>query len=235
MSKGSKNQTTTTTNAPPSYIAPYLQDAAKQASNLYQNGPALSADTQNANQMIRNRALNGSDTIDNAQNYVNSSLNGGFMGQNPYLDATFNRAAGAVGNSVQSMFGQAGRNVRGADATGLATDKLNDLASQIYGGAYEGDRNRQQDSLAYVSPLANQDYVDASQLQGVGQQMGPAANLDDYISRIGGLSNGYGTSTSNTPTQRNAMAGAASGAAMGSMLGPWGTLGGAVLGGIFGG
>mgnify|MGYP000685728203 CR=1 FL=1 len=115
----SGSQTSTTTNAPPAYLQPYLQNAAQQATSMYGQGPQLSADQQNANQMVRTRALNGSPVVDSAQNFVNTTLNGGFMGQNPYLDATFNRAAGAVTNQVQSNFGTAGRNPRPACSRSL--------------------------------------------------------------------------------------------------------------------
>lgn len=203
----SGSSTSTTTNAPPAYLQPSLQNAATQATNLYNQGPSLTADQQSANQLIRTQALNGSPLINNASNYVNTSLNGGFMGQNPYLDSTFNRAAGAVTNQVQSNFATSGRNPRGIDAAGFAQQGYNDLASQIYGGAYDADRNRQQASLAYAQPLANQTYADAAQLQQVGQQMSPANNLDDYIARLSGLSGGYGVTSTRTPTQSNLFGG----------------------------
>lgn len=203
----SGSQTSTTTNAPPAYIQPYLQDAAQQSTNLYNQGPQLSADQQNANQMVRTQALNGSPLVNSAQNFVNTSLNGGFMGQNPYLDATFNRAAGAVTNQVQSNFGTAGRNPRGADAQGLATQGYNDLANQIYGGQYNAERQQQLAALGYAQPLANQTYMDAAQLQQVGQQTNPANNLDDYIARLSGLSGGYGVTSTRTPTQSNLFGG----------------------------
>lgn len=234
MPGGSKNQTSTTTSAPPAYLQPYLANAAQQSTNLFNQGPVLSADQQNANQLVRTQALNGSPLIDSAQNYVNTTLNGGFMGANPYLDSAFNRAAGAVTNQVQSNFSMSGRNPRGIDAAGLAQEGYNDLANQIYGGQYNAERQQQLAALGYAQPLANQTYQDAAQLQQVGQQMNPATSLDDYISRLSTLGGGYGTTTSNQPTQRNPLAGALGGASAGAMFGPWGALGGAVLGGIYG-
>lgn len=230
----SGSQTSTTTNAPPAYLQPYLQNAAQQATSMYGQGPQLSADQQNANQMVRTRALNGSPVVDSAQNFVNTTLNGGFMGQNPYLDATFNRAAGAVTNQVQSNFGTSGRNPRGIDAQGIAQQGYSDLANQIYGGQYNAERQQQLAALGYAQPLANQTYADAAQLQQVGQQMNPANSLDDYIARLSQIGGGYGTTSNTQPTQRNLLAGALGGASAGAMLGPWGMLGGAVLGGLYG-
>jgi hypothetical protein len=60
---------------------------------------------------------------------------------NPYLDAMYNRAAGAVRSSVDSDFARAGRYGSGAraDVTGR---NLVDLATQIYGGQYNADQAR---------------------------------------------------------------------------------------------
>lgn len=234
MSRGG-TQTSTTTSAPPSFIQPYLRDAAAGASSQWQMGNLMSQDQLAANQMVRERAAGGSPLINSANNYVNTSLNGGFMGQNPYLESTFNRAAGAVTNQVQSNFARSGRDPRGIDAAGFAQEGYNDLASQIYGGAYDADRNRQQASLLYAQPLANQSYQDAAQLGEVGRMTNPGTALDDYIARLNNLSGGYGVTTNQQPTQRNALAGALGGASAGAMLGPWGMLGGAVLGGLYGG
>ncbi len=234
MPGGSKNQTSTSTSEPPKFLQPYLSGAANQANNFFQQGPVLSADQQNANQLVRNQAMNGSPLVNSAQNYVNTSLNGGFMGANPYLESTFNRAAGAVTNQLQSNFASAGRNPNGADAAGFAQEGYNDLAAQIYGGAYDADRNRQQASLGYAQPLANQTYQDAAQLQAVGQQMNPTSSLDDYIARLSTLGGGYGVTTNQTPVNRNPLAGALGGAMAGSFLGPFGMLGGGVLGGLYG-
>lgn len=212
--------------------------------------------------MAEQRALAGSPVTDAAQNYATQSLSGGLMGQNPflsggsnpYLDATFNQAADAVTNQVQSNFGTAGRDVRGADAAGLAGDRYNDLATNIYGGAYESDANRrlaayqgerslQQGIIPFAGQLASQDYADIGQLANVGQTHEnlmaqylnqPQTSLNNYLGQLSGLAGGYGVTTAQTPTERNVLAGALGGASAGAMLGPWGMLGGGILGGLFG-
>lgn len=175
--QGNKDQTTTTTNAPPAYIAPYLSDAAAAAHDQYGKGAYVSPLQQAA------------------VGYGTNVLNGSYLNSNPYLDATFNRAAGAVTNQVQSNFGLAGRNVRGPDAQGLATDKYSDLANLIYGGNYQAERDRQQQIL----PMTNQ----------LGTIGNPSTALDDYIARLRNISGGYGSNTSTTPTQSNLYSGLA--------------------------
>lgn len=248
MSKGSKSQTSTTTSAPPSYLQPYMGGAATAANDLYTGGGTpvtpFADETNQALTAATNRATAGSPVSGAAQDYATKTLNGGFMGSNPYLDATFNKAAGAVTNQVQSNFGMAGRNVRGPDAQGLATDKYNELATGIYGGDYEAERARQQQLVPFSSGLANQDYVDIGQLANVGaqrealsqEQAGqPAQNLDAYLARLSGLSGGYGNTSQNIPMNRNVIGGAAAGANLGKSFGPWGSLIGGIAGGVFGG
>lgn len=249
--KRSKNQTSTTTSSPPSITAPYLPGAAGAANSLYTGGGTpvtpFSPQTEQALQMAQQRATAGSPVSGAAQDYATKTLNGGFMGSNPYLDQAFGKASGAVTNAVQSNFGLAGRNVRGPDAQGLATDKYNELAAQIYGGDYEQERARQQQLVPFSGGLANQDYADIGQLANVGAQREdlareqaaqPSQNLDDYISRLGGIGGGYGVTNQMIPTQRNVIGGAASGAYLGGQMypgNPWGAGIGGLIGGVFGG
>jgi hypothetical protein len=132
---------------------------------------------------------------------------------------------------------------------GLRSKQLNDLATGIYGGAYENDRNRQlqalgmgmgaydnernrqQQTLGMSGQLAQADYADLGQLAQVGatregynQELldAPGNALDQYIGRISG---NMGQTTINSQS-RNRGAGA---------FGPWGAGIGGILGGIGGG
>jgi hypothetical protein len=180
------------------------------------------------NQMVVDRATGGDPTINAASEYVRNSLGGGFMGANPYLEQTFNRAAQATQGQLASQFAGSGRNVD--QSQGNRAQQLGDLASQIYGGAYENDRNRQQASLAYAQPLGNQAYADAAAVGGLQQPEGTA--LDDYLRRVGAGT--YGSTSTQSGgggfSGGGAMGGALSGFQMG---GPWGALAGGVLGGLF--
>jgi hypothetical protein len=245
MSTSAKPQTQTTVAEPPKYLIPHLNHVAFQANELYGQGgtpvPAFSGQTQQALNMAEQRALAGSPVSGAAQNYATQTLNGGFMGKNPWLDQAMSKASGAVTNQVQSNFGTSGRNPRGIDAAGFAQEGYNDLAAQIYGGDYQAERGRMQQMVPFAGQLANQDYADIGQLSQVGatyddqarEQAGaPGRALDEYLMRLQGHAGG--TTTSAIPTERNRLAGAAGGAMTGAMFGPWGALAGGVLGGLYG-
>lgn len=257
----SGNQVTKT--EPPSYQLPYLQEGLGYARGLFaEGGPEQYAgntvvpfapQTEKALAGIEQRATQGSPLTQAGQTYAQDTLSGKYLDQgNPYLDATFNKAAQATQASLEGQYAGTGRNV--AASLPQRTDMLTGLATQIYGGAYDAERNRQQGVLPYVSPLAEADYRDLAALQGVGgqvedlsgrymedaarrfdfEQNRPANTLDSYLQRISG---NIGQTTS-TPIYRNrgagALGGAVTGAQMGSYFGPWGTAIGAVGGGLFG-
>ena len=86
-------------------------------------------------------------------NYLTSALGGG---QNPYLNSQFDQAAGRLGKNfsefvlpgVNSTFGGAGRTGSPAHERAVANagqgfgQGLSDLATNLYGNAYESDQNR---------------------------------------------------------------------------------------------
>lgn len=175
-----KKQTTTATNQAPAYLQPYLNQAAGNASSLYQGGGqqyyqgpgvvGMSDQTRQALQGIAGRAQDGSPLVGAANDFVSGGLKARltsafgapafnasqFQGgtgnpyantanpygaaSNPYLDATFNKAALSTQNQLASEFARSGRNVGASQ--GLRSQQLNDLATNIYGGAYENERNR---------------------------------------------------------------------------------------------
>lgn len=173
----SRNQNVTQTSEPPEYLRPYLTQAAQASSNLYNQGPMeyfpgetvvpFSGATQEALTNTASRARHGSLVNQEASRFASGTLGrtpnsqygsarnpyasaeNTFGGaSNPYLDATFNRAADSVQNRLASQFAGAGRNI---DASrNVNASELNDLATNIYGGAYENERNRQ---LQYQSQL----------------------------------------------------------------------------------
>lgn len=210
----------------------------------------FSDETNQALTSATNRATAGSPVNSAASDYAAKTLSGGFMGSNPWLDAAYNKAAGAVTNSTQSNFGLAGRNVRGPDAAATAQfgpagagGGYNDLAASIYGGDYQAERNRQQQLAPLAGGIANQDYVDIGQLANVGaqrealsqEQAGqPAGALNQYLGQLGGLAGGYGNTSQTVPMNRNIIGGAAAGANIGSTFGPWGSILGGLAGGVLG-
>lgn len=242
--------TQTISQQPAPYILPYLQYGLGQAKSLYDQGGTqvvpFSPQSEQAIQGVIDRSTGGSPLVKSAQDYAQKSLSGGFLGSNPYLDQTFNQAALATQNQLASQFAGSGRNV---DASmGLRSQQLNDLATQIYGGAYNQERQLQQGALGSVLPLANQDYVDLAQLRGAGTDIeglareyaGQQGNaLDQYLGRIGQIPSG---SVQQSPLYRNSGASILGGALLGSQLGSslggsnqYAGLIGAIGGGLLGG
>lgn len=217
MSGGSGKTTSNTVAEPPAFIQPYLKDAANQSVGIYDQGPKqyfpgstvvpFSPQTQQALDLIQQRGTNGSPLVDQAKgyntdvvggSYLNSNpfangshaIAGNFNGSNPYLDQTFNRAADSVQQRIQSGFAGSGRNIEAGRPA--AAQELNDLATNIYGGAYQQDQNRrlaaqqgdqsiasgqygaergyQQQASQFAPQLAATDYADLGALQGVGNQ-----------------------------------------------------------------
>lgn len=258
MSNSSQPSHTTQTTEPPSYLRPSLQYGLDEARALYQTGGPqyypgntvvpFSGQTEAALAGTEARAVNGSPVNAAAQGYATDVLRNPVTSQfggatNPYLDATFNRAANSVQQRLQSDFASSGRNIGAARP--VAADELGDLAAKVYGGAYESERDRMandidrqraiQFGVSGLAPqLAQQDYVDLNALSGVGGQVedltgrlmedqaarwdfgqnAPQINLDNLLQRIGMVAGGAGnTTTGTTPTYRNRTAGALGGAA----------------------
>lgn len=169
MGSSSSPTRTTTVNEPPAFIQPYMQYGAQQGRALYETGGPqyyggntvvpFSDQTENALGLTEQRALQGSPVVDAAQNYATNTLSGAPTSQfgagsnpygssanpygsvnNPYLDATFNKGADTIQNRLESQFAGSGRNV--AASMPANSDMLTDLATKLYGGAYENERNR---------------------------------------------------------------------------------------------
>jgi hypothetical protein len=238
-------QTTTNTSGPPAYLQPYYNQALQGAQSIYDKGPTgyypgqtvipFSDETNQALTGIQQRATNGSPLNASASGYANDVLTGKYLNNNPYLDATFNRSADAVQNRLQSGFASGGRNIEAARP--VANDELSGLANQIYGGAYDAERNRMQQVLPMAGDIANQEYADYDRMLGVGglredlagrqaddaaarwdfNQNAAGVNLDQYLARIQGSPGS--SSTQSSPLYRNRGAGALGGAIAGYGLG----------------
>lgn len=194
---------------PPAWLTPYLQGGATNAQNVYTNA-ALAPQSQatlDAQQMAIQRAQAGSPANTAASGYVTNAINGAYLpGQaqaNPYLDATFNQAAKATQNQLATQFAGSGRNVGASYAP--RADQLNNLATSIYGGAYNNERALQQQAAGMAGQVSANGYMDANALGAVGaaqdaraQQVAdyPGTALDEYLRRIGGVAGAAGQETS---------------------------------------
>jgi len=123
-------------------------------------------------------------------NFLMPTANGSMLFNNPYLDQAFDMGAEKVQNAVNSQFSLGGRYGSGAHQD-VTTQGLNELATQIYGGAYENERGRQmqaagliqggwESDLARILGSANQ-YGSTAQQQ-IGNMMGGAQGFQDAYS-----------------------------------------------------
>lgn len=184
---GGGKQTSTTTQELPAELKPLASAYASKAINLSnqaynpytgQRFEDLNGNQQQALNMIQQRAMNGSQTFNNAEAALNANIQGGQT--NPYLDQMVGRAQ----DSVRSQFNTGAVNSGSFGNSGLQeqfAQNLGDVASQMYGQAYEGDRARQMQSIGMAQQFASQPYQDANQLLSAGQvQQDQAQQQKDF-------------------------------------------------------
>lgn len=156
------------------------------------------------------RATGGSDAMRGANEVTAKTLAGGYINDNPYLDETYQRAADGLTESfntavlprLESRF--AGSNRLGSGAYGAALgraagqlgDSMAGMATDIYGGNYQRERDRMDSAARFAPTLAAADYDDINQLQRVGQEREGRAQqgIDDLMNRY--------NYTQEEPTQR---------------------------------
>lgn len=182
---------------PPAYIQPYATEYLGRASALsnqpYQPFPgstattnpriaALAPETTRGMQMTMERALSGSPELNAAKAQFGGTMRGDYLNSNPYLDATFGQAARSVtdqytnaimpsmtaaASRAGAMGGSAFNEMQQQSRYGLGQN-LNNLATDIYGGNYQQERNRQAQMMAQTPFFADQGYKDAQAVLGVG-------------------------------------------------------------------
>ena len=253
----------------------WLNDAntfgSQQAQNLYNTGgpqyypgntvAPFSPMQEQYFSGVENLAQNGLPSSNAAQNYTTSVLNGNYLNPqtNPYLQDTFNQAANAVQNKLGPEFAGSGRN---PEMSGAAqADQMNQLATQIYGGAYNTGIQQMQGALNESPQVAAQSLQGLQSLNTAGAQLQqqsqnmiganqslyeyyaqePWKNLNNYMGQVNSLA--HGSNTANTqpfygPSKtENALGGALTGATTGAAIGgPYGAvIGGGIglLGGYF--
>jgi hypothetical protein len=165
-----------------------MQMAGRQFSQPIQQYPGSTATptspyiTQGAQQLAQ-RAAMGSPITGEAEQLGASTLRGDYLdpSSNPWLERTFQAGARGVTSEYQNAVlpaletrfarGGSGNSNYGA-ALGRSQDalgtSLGDLATQIYGGAYEAERGRQNQALAMAPMLQQLGYADIDQLMRAG-------------------------------------------------------------------
>lgn len=241
--KGSGKQastgTTTVTQEPAKFIAPYYTQAASESQNLYNTfrpeyfpGSTFvpfSPESEVSLQAQTARAMQGSPLTASAQDQALKTIRGDYLTGSPQLQQELANISGRV----NSQFARGGGYRSSANQEILARE-MADAALRNY----QTERGFQQQAIGAAPALANQDYADIAALGQVGvaredlfgrqlqdqmnyfnfmQQRDPQA-LDEYINRITQLGGGMAsqTTTGTAPVLgRNPLSGALGGAQAG--------------------
>ena len=251
----SGGSTQTTTNTPPAYATPTHQSALGLANTIantpyspypYAQIANFTPEQQTGMDMTVNRAMSGSPVGNAAQAEATKTLQGEYLNpQNP----AYQNALDYGQRQVMKNYGaQLGRNFGNSGVN----QEVGEGMGNVSGALYDAERNRMTQQASLAPSLANMDYTDLQAMLGVGdvkqgfnqQQLDLSRNeyqtaLNWPSNRMGTLLNavqgtgGYGTTTAPNPYQSSRAAGAIGGAAAGTAVAPgWGTLIGAVAGGL---
>ena len=173
-------------------IQPYLNYGLQQASGLYQGGGpqyytgetfvAPSQTTQAGVQALEARALAGNPLTSYAQQQLQGTIGGAYLGGNPFFQGAFAPAAQAAKSQfdtsladISSKASLAGRYGSGAmgnlqsRAAGQYAQSLTNTAGQLAYQNYEAERQRQQQATGMAPQMAMADYQDINQLLQAGQ------------------------------------------------------------------
>ena len=258
MAGGGGGTTTSRMELDPT-MQPYVAYGLSEAQRLYAT-PGLptyfpgetyirpSEQTQAALQAAQTRAATGSPLIPAAQQQLQRTIQGEYLGGNPFFQGAFAPAAQAAERQYQtsvnqalSNFSRAGRYGSGAmqgalgQAGGEFARALTGTAGQLAYANYADERARQQAALAAAPQMAAADYGDINRMLQLGQvaEGYQEMALQDAINRYNFaqqapysklqsfLSAAYGAPTGTqvtTPVYRNPLAGALGGALTGAGL-----------------
>lgn len=268
---GSTRMQTTTQELDPA-IRPYVQYGLSEAQRLYttetpqyypgQTYVGPSAQTQQALTAAQQRAVMGSPLLPAAQQQAFNTIQGQYLGGNPFFQGAFQPAAQAAQQTYFDALQQARSNASRAGrygsqaalgleerAGGQLAQSLSNVAGQLAYQNYEAERARQQAMLGAAPGLAAADYGDIERLMQAGQTAEgyQQAALQGDINRFNfmqGLPQNqlnqylaavYGSPrgmVQTTPVYTNRASGALGGALAGSQIA--GPYG-AIIGGLLGG
>lgn len=143
---------TTTTQAPPSYMDPYIGTALSQAGSLLASGGPqyYPGQTVAGFTPTQQKAFTGLTNID--QNLMQGS-------GNPYENAMYQQAAGATQNQLTGEYAGMGRNA--AESAPLRSEQLNNLATSFYGNNYQNDVNNMLTAGQNMLAMGNQQQQEA--------------------------------------------------------------------------
>jgi len=201
----------TTTTSVPEWQKPYLEDVYKRAGTQvtqpidYYSGQRVAGFTpeqSTAQYLTTQRALQGSPVAGLGRQGMMETLAGSYMdpSSNPWLAKTYQTAAGeatkafAEGTMPQIRSSAMGTGAYGGARHGVAEGMamreygktLGDMATGIYGPAYETERARQYQAQTGAPAYAATEYEDIGKLSAVGEErqaMGQAL-IDELIKQF---------------------------------------------------
>ena len=267
---GGGTNTVTRTELDP-VMRPFVQYGLQESTRLYQqpNLPTYypgqtyvspSQQTQAALQAAQQRATVGNPLTPAAQQQALGTIQGQFLGGNPFFQGAFNAATQAAQtqyqDAVQTALSNASRAGRyGSGAMGTALDRsggafaqaLTNTAGNLAYQNYEAERARQQAMIGAAPELAQQDYQDINKMLQLGQiaegyqetALADAVNRYNfaqqapYMKLQSYLSGAYGAPSgmqTSQPVYRNQFGNIVGGALAGAALG--GTPGAAIGAGL---
>lgn len=207
---GSGGGTTTQIQQIDPVMRPFINYGLQEATRLYQSpdipqyfpgqtyiGP--SQQTQAALQAAQQRAAVGNPLTPAAQSQALNTLQGGYLGGNPFFQGAFRGATQAAQTQYQDAVQQALSNASragryGSGAMGTALDRaggafataLTNTAGQLAYQNYADERARQQALIGAAPQLAQADYADINQMMNLGQiaEGYQQTALEDAINRF---------------------------------------------------
>ncbi|MCK5013218.1 MAG: hypothetical protein KAS66_05320 [Candidatus Omnitrophica bacterium] len=202
-------QTQTTSSAPWAAQQPYLKEIFTGAQEAFRGDQpsyypestvvGFAPQTEQALRMTEERALGGSPLQQAALQQAQQTVEGGYLGMNPFLQGAITQAAEPIieqwqteiAPGIASQFSGAGRmgsglygQARGRGEETLAKG-LTGMAGQMAYRGYEDERARQQAMIGQAPGLAQAEYADIGKLMGVGgaREQQQALELQDAINR----------------------------------------------------
>ena len=215
------------------YLRKQVNRAGSEAQRLYdqnQGDPFYTPFSDISQSAIQQ----GQTLLPQATDQIQATMQGDYLGANPYLQNMVGAIQKDVTADVNSVFSKAGRTGGGLHQGALA-ESLGDVAARIYAPAYETERGRMLGATQMLpgsiqSQLGLGGAVEQNQSM---QQLAPYTAVDWLMGQAVRPSGGTTIAQGPGSSGRGALAGAAGGAMTGYALGgPWGALGGGILGGF---
>lgn len=195
MSKGGGEERTvtqTTDSSPWGPQQPFLQQGFQEAKNLFESDQPqfypgnthvpFSPETEQSLTQIRDRALQGSPVQTAGQGAALDTLQGKFLGGNPFFQGAFdaqvrpaveqyqNQTVPGIDSGFASAgrYGSQGRLQMQDQANKNFSRALSDTAGSLAYQNYDAERGRQQAMIPQASTIAQADYLDPQNLLAVG-------------------------------------------------------------------